>query len=73
MHGAEAPFEPQGLPIEFGIVSEGLLADLVIVPENPVDNLNVLYGTGHERLNPETVVKERIGGVRYTIHGRDRV
>ena len=32
MHGAEALFEPKGLPIEFGIVREGLLADLVIVP-----------------------------------------
>ena len=67
MHGAEALFEPKGLPVEFGIVREGLLADLVIVPENPIDNLKVLYGTGHERLNPETGVKERVGGVRYTI------
>ncbi len=67
MHGAEALFEPKGQPIEFGIVREGLLADLVIVPENPIDNLKVLYGTGHERLNPETGVKERIGGIRYTI------
>ena len=35
MHGAEALFEPKGQPIDFGIVREGLLADLVIVPENP--------------------------------------
>ncbi len=27
----------------------------------------MLYGTGHKRLNPETGVKERIGGIRYTI------
>ena len=67
MHGAQALFEPRGLPIEFGVVREGLLADLVISPENPIDNLKVLYGTGHERLNPETGVKERIGGIRYTI------
>ncbi|MDE2806448.1 MAG: amidohydrolase family protein [Gemmatimonadota bacterium] len=67
MHGAEAIFDPKGMMPEFGIVREGLLADLVISPENPIDNLKVLYGTGHERLNPETGVKERIGGIRYTI------
>ena len=67
MHGAEAIFDPKGMMPEFGIVREGLLADLVISPENPIDNLKVLYGTGHERLNPDTGVKERIGGIRYTI------
>jgi len=67
MHGAQAIFDPKGQMPEFGIVREGLLADLVISPENPIDNLKVLYGTGHERLNPETGVKERIGGIRYTI------
>ena len=67
MHGAQAIFDPKGLMPEFGIVREGLLADLVISPENPIDNLKVLYGTGHERLNPDTGVKERIGGIRYTI------
>ena len=67
MHGAQALFEPKGQMPEFGIVREGMLADLVISPENPVENLKVLYGTGHERLNPETGVKERIGGIKYTI------
>ena len=67
MHGAQALFEPKGQAPEFGIVREGMLADLVVSPENPIDNLKVLYGTGHERLNPETGVKERIGGIRYTI------
>ena len=44
-----------------------MLADLVIVPGNPLANLKLLYGTGHMRLNPETQTEERIGGVRWTI------
>ena len=45
----------------------GLLADLVIVEENPIQNLRVLYGTGALRLNDETGRTERVGGVRWTI------
>ena len=45
----------------------GLLADLVIIDENPLHNLKVLYGTGAIRLNDETGKPERIGGVKYTI------
>jgi hypothetical protein len=39
----------------------------VIVDQNPLQNLNVLYGTGHPRLNDATGKIERVGGVRYTI------
>ena len=67
MHGAQAIFEPKGKPIEFGVVRPGLLADLVIVPEDPIANLKVLYGTGAVRLNEATGKAERVGGVRYTI------
>jgi imidazolonepropionase-like amidohydrolase len=67
LHGAEALFEPKGKPIEFGVVRAGLLADLVIVPEDPVANLKVLYGTGAIRLNDSTGKSERVGGIRYTI------
>ena len=67
LHGAEELFEPQGKPIEFGLIEEGLLADLVIVEENPLENLKVLYGTGAVRLNDETGKPERVGGVKYTI------
>jgi imidazolonepropionase-like amidohydrolase len=67
LHGAEALHEPKGQPIEFGLVREGLLADLVIVDENPLQNLKVLYGTGALRLNDETGRAERVGGVKYTI------
>ncbi len=44
-----------------------MLADLVIVGENPIQNLKVLYGTGAVRLNDETGQPERVGGVLYTI------
>lgn len=65
--GAETLHEPKGQRIQFGIVRPGLLADLVIVEENPVHNLKVLYGTGTLRLNNETGEVERVGGVKYTI------
>jgi hypothetical protein len=67
MHAAEALFEPSGRPIEFGVLRPTLLADLAIVEENPIQNLKVLYGTGHRRLNDETGEVERVGGIRYTI------
>lgn len=67
LHGAEEIFEPQGKPIEYGLVEEGLLADLVIVEENPLENFKVLYGTGAVKLNDATGKPERIGGVKYTI------
>ena len=50
-----------------GRIAVGQLADLVIVPENPLANLKVLYGTGHTRLNRETGAIQQVGGVRWTI------
>jgi imidazolonepropionase-like amidohydrolase len=67
MHPAEALFEPKGQEIEFGVVRPGLLADLVILDENPIHNLKVLYATGAVRLNDDTGKTERVGGVKYTI------
>jgi len=67
MHGAEALFEPKGQDIRFGVVRPGLLADLLIVDENPLENLKVLYGTGAVRLDDATGQPTRVGGVRYTI------
>ena len=37
------------------------------MPENPLSNLKVLYGTGHMRLNPQNNRQEKVGGVKYTI------
>ena len=67
MHGAETLMNPKGQPIEFGLVREGFLADLVVVGENPIEDLKVLYGTGVVRLNDETGQAERRGGIVYTI------
>ena len=67
LHGAQEIFEPRGEPIQYGEIREGLLADLVLVDENPLENFKVLYGTGAMRLNTETDEIERVGGVQYTI------
>jgi imidazolonepropionase-like amidohydrolase len=52
---------------ETGTIEMGKKADLVLVGEDPLRNLKVLYGTGHLRYNPETARPERVGGIRYTI------
>ena len=67
MNGALTLHEPQGRQPEFGMVRPGLLADMVIVDENPLQNFKVLYGTGAVRLNDRTGRPERVGGIKYTI------
>ena len=67
MHAAQALHEPKGQPMQFGIVRAGMLADMVMVDQNPLQNLKVLYGTGAARLNDRTGRVERVGGIRYTI------
>jgi len=66
LNGAETLHKPLGTPVDFGMIKEGLLADLVIVDENPLANLKVLYGTGAIKINDNNEV-ERVGGVKYTI------
>jgi hypothetical protein len=44
-----------------------MLADLVLVEENPLANFKVLYGTGAIRVNDETGKVERVGGVKYVV------
>ena len=58
--------EALGRSHEIGTVEAGKLADLVVVAENPLQNLKVLYGTGAIKVNLENQVV-RVGGVRYTI------
>ena len=65
-NGAYEIYRPKGIEAPIGIVREGMLADLVIVPENPLHNFKTLYGTGFERLDENGNV-ERVGGVRWTI------
>lgn len=67
MYPAQAIFEPKRMPIEYGMVRAGMLADLAIVAENPLHNLKVLYGTGSPRLNDETGKVERIGGIELVV------
>lgn len=65
--GAQALMAPKGTQPDFGVVRAGYLADLVMVDQNPVANLKVLYGTGWIHLNDATNTVERIGGVKYVM------
>ena len=67
INGAREIYAARGEEPPFGLVRVGMMADLVIVPGNPLANLKLLYGTGHETLNPATNRVERAGGVRWTI------
>jgi len=62
LNGAEA----LGMADLLGSVEIGKLADFVIVEENPLQNLQVLYGTGAITLTEDNKV-ERKGGVTYTV------
>jgi hypothetical protein len=62
LNGAEA----LGMDDQIGSVEVGKLADFVIVEENPLENLKVLYGTGAIKLNDDNEVV-RVGGVKYTV------
>ena len=62
LNGAEA----LGWDSKIGSVQIGKLADFVIVEENPLKNLKVLYGTGAIKLTEDNEVV-RVGGVKYTI------
>ena len=62
MNGAEA----LGISNSTGSIEVGKLADIIVVDENPLANLKVLYGTGAIKLN-ENNEAVRVGGVKYTI------
>jgi hypothetical protein len=55
-----------GVADELGSVTPGKIADLLVIDENPLANLKVLYGNGRLRLRSDGEL-ERAGGVKYTI------
>ena len=60
--GAEA----LGMSDQIGTIEIGKLADLVIVEENPLANLKVLYGTGAIKLTDQNKII-RTKGIQFTI------
>lgn len=64
LNGAQA----LGAADRLGSIEAGKLADIVVLEDNPLANLKVLYGTGHLRLGADGK-PERSGGVQYTLKG----
>lgn len=62
LNGAEA----LGMEDQIGTIAIGKQADIVLIDENPLENLKVLYGTGAIKLTEDNQVV-RVGGVQYTI------
>ena len=62
LYGAQA----LGVDDQVGSIEPGKLADLIVVPVNPLANLKVLYATGAIQLDAKNR-PIRVGGVRYTI------
>src|SRR5699024_11228278 len=66
IYAAQALYEKLDYEPPFCTIRPGKLADLVIVEENPLQNLKTLYGNGAIRLNGVDDI-QRVGGVKYTI------
>ena len=62
LYGAQA----LGVEQQLGTIEVGKLADFVVIDVNPLENFQVLYGTGAIRLMQDGKIV-RVGGVKYTI------
>ena len=62
LYGAQA----LGMDKEIGSVEIGKLADFAIIDQNPLENLQVLYGVGAIKLMEDNTVA-RVGGIKYTV------
>lgn len=62
LHSAQA----LGAEKDLGSVEPGKYADLVIIDANPLENLQVLYGTGAIAVDQQNKVIRK-GGIKYTI------
>ncbi len=56
-----------GIDDQLGSIEIGKIADMILVPENPLANFKTLYATGHPVLDRETGEVYRIGGVETVI------
>jgi imidazolonepropionase-like amidohydrolase len=55
-----------GMDDQIGTIEVGKLADMIIIDENPLANLKVLYGTGAIKLTEDNEIT-RAGGIEFTI------
>lgn len=62
LYGAQA----LGVEKDLGSVEVGKIADMLVIDENPLQNLQVLYGVGALKLSADNK-PIRVGGVKYTI------
>lgn len=58
--------EVLGVDDRLGTIEPGKLADIVLIDQNPQQNLKLLYGTGAVRVNKNNEAV-RVGGILYTI------
>jgi hypothetical protein len=58
---------PANKQLKIGVIQPGYLADMILVDENPLANLKVLYGTGHEQIADDGMTVERVGGIKWVV------
>lgn len=66
-HSAQAVYTPKGEEPPTGVIRVGKLADIIVVPWNPVADINFLLEGGALRHNIQTGKFDRLGGIKYTI------